>query len=236
MITIAVSNDEEEEGEEEKTLFVVHKHYLCSTSRFFKAAFEGPWKDTADAKAGRFPLREFDPRHFDAYVHWVYKTAGTSTIDITTLQGWEDDALEPSDQNYIPQVLIPHLLRFHERAGFLSDDWLQGAIVTTLQSYRKTFFSTDVILEYWDTLESISDLRTFFKSILSERAAGDPSDEWPEAVVREVMIWQSRAAKKSRSHSVMGQLHDLQSTRRRNGVNPFVESNVAVLLAEQTRN
>ncbi len=50
--------------------FGIHKDLVCAKSPFFRAAFNGQWKES---KEGAVELPEDDPDAFELWVNWIYK-------------------------------------------------------------------------------------------------------------------------------------------------------------------
>jgi hypothetical protein len=61
MVTVHVGSD--------KTPFIVHKDLLTSSSPYFKAAFEGKFREATDNSV---PLVDVTPTQFRRFLDWLY--------------------------------------------------------------------------------------------------------------------------------------------------------------------
>ena len=66
----------------DKVQFSVHKDLLCETSKFFRAALLGKFKEGLEQTV---PLPEDDPKVFDQFVNWLYTGKTTLTLNDTNL-------------------------------------------------------------------------------------------------------------------------------------------------------
>ena len=71
---------------EDKRPFHVHRSLLCEASSFFKAAFEGNFRETSEQK---MDLPEEDEGSFDLFVQWLYDRHYEIPL------GWLERFLEP---------------------------------------------------------------------------------------------------------------------------------------------
>ncbi|KAL8852197.1 MAG: hypothetical protein Q9221_002907 [Calogaya cf. arnoldii] len=78
VVTVLVGPDE--------TPFHIHKGLLCSKSEYFRAAFEGSFKE---AKEGKIHLKDEEPESFQYYAMWIYNSkldllaaANTTRLDV----------------------------------------------------------------------------------------------------------------------------------------------------------
>ncbi|KAL8759125.1 MAG: hypothetical protein Q9199_001007 [Rusavskia elegans] len=73
----------------EETPFHIHKGLLCSKSEYFRAAFEGSFKEATEKK---IHLEEDDPIIFQHYAVWIYNpeddSLGGATMPKLDMNGY----------------------------------------------------------------------------------------------------------------------------------------------------
>ena len=99
---------------EDKASFYVHENILCSASPFFKAAFNGNFKEAAE---GDISLPEDDPETFERFLQYLYTKSynlssyATDKLEACQRQTWEYVKLYVFAEKAQVEPLQHHIIR-----------------------------------------------------------------------------------------------------------------------------
>lgn len=125
-------------GDGDKRPFHIHKQLLCSKSTYFKAAFEGSFKDALEKK---LHLLDEDPNIFQFYAVWIYNPnleicGNNGDIDVCCRLYILADKLGSRNlQNTVIDVMHKHITETSvldlksETVNFVYDNTLPGSVL-----------------------------------------------------------------------------------------------------------
>ncbi|KAK5989880.1 hypothetical protein PT974_08142 [Cladobotryum mycophilum] len=158
-------------GSEPPVTFSVHENLVCASSRFFKKALSGDWKEAED---GRVRLEGDSPDVFEIYLHWLYRRTLPVRIDSPGHEG---------NFEYL-QLAKAYVLGDMLQADTFRDAAIDAIIkkATTKALDGATWFPVGNVIRYiYDNTVDTSKARRLLVDLYTHHGHGNWLCEWADA-------------------------------------------------------
>lgn len=136
---------------EEETLFTISRELLCSRSKYFDRAFNGPW---IEAQEGVMTLPEDRPSAFEVLIHWVIH----DTVPAFAIPDKADNRVSLPDRfARSAEILRDYLVPAYCLAQKLCIEDLRNKIMDAIQDYSQ---DNDTVMISWVSAPSPSPPRS----------------------------------------------------------------------------